>query len=139
MATPRSNSACTLGSQEVGKLTLPSFWSSWAATRLVSAAVIRPAAESVRATVETGAILNARNMEILPVRTFNVAAHGLADFEATAPTMKTTINCSANFRACRRHQAAIFAERRIRYVAVFGQLSVKAICLTMRQRNIGAT
>src|SRR5215470_19976662 len=30
MATPRSNSACTLGSQEVGKLTLPSL-SSWSA------------------------------------------------------------------------------------------------------------
>src|SRR5215471_5043899 len=48
MATPRSNSACTLGSQEVGKLTLPSFWSSWAATPPASAAVIRPAANNVR-------------------------------------------------------------------------------------------
>ena len=29
IATPRSNSACTLGSQEVGKLSLPSFSSCW--------------------------------------------------------------------------------------------------------------
>src|SRR5215468_8455024 len=48
MATPRSNSACTLGSQEVGKLTLPSFWSSWVAAPPASAAVIRPAANNVR-------------------------------------------------------------------------------------------
>jgi hypothetical protein len=38
--------------------------------------------------------------------------------------------------ACRRHQAAIFSDRRIRYVAVFGQLSVKATCSTVRQRTM---
>src|SRR5438552_3509549 len=40
MATPRSNSACTLGSQEVGKLSLPSFSSCWPNALQVSAAVI---------------------------------------------------------------------------------------------------
>src|SRR5437763_16932691 len=39
IATPRSNSACTLGSQEVGKLSLPSFSSCPKALQL-SAAVI---------------------------------------------------------------------------------------------------
>src|SRR5437763_1670800 len=37
MATPRSNAACTAGSQEVAKLTLPSFSSCWAKTLQVSA------------------------------------------------------------------------------------------------------
>src|SRR5215475_4417598 len=41
MATPRSNSACTLGSQEVGKLTLPSFSSCWLQVLLVSVAAMR--------------------------------------------------------------------------------------------------
>ena len=40
IATPRSNSACTLGSQEVGKLTLPSFSSCWPKALQFSAAVI---------------------------------------------------------------------------------------------------
>src|SRR5712691_10492915 len=48
MATPRSNSACTLGSHEVGKLTLPSLSSCWATAPLASAAVIRPAANKIR-------------------------------------------------------------------------------------------
>src|SRR5882757_4548371 len=48
MATPRSNSACTLGAQEVGKTTLPSFSSCWPIAPVASAAVIRPAANKVR-------------------------------------------------------------------------------------------
>src|ERR1700693_3702153 len=48
IATPRSNSACTLGSQEVGKTTLPSFSSCWPIAPLASAAVIRPAANKIR-------------------------------------------------------------------------------------------
>src|SRR5262245_35816245 len=40
IATPRSNSACTLGSQEVGKLSLPSFSSCWPNALQLSAAVI---------------------------------------------------------------------------------------------------
>src|SRR5882757_7457433 len=48
MATPRSNSTCTLGSQEMGKSTLPSFSSCWPIAPLASAAVIRPAANKVR-------------------------------------------------------------------------------------------
>src|SRR5262249_44768691 len=40
MATPRSNSACTLGSQEVGKLSLPSFSSCWPKALQLSAAVM---------------------------------------------------------------------------------------------------
>ena len=40
IATPRSNSACTLGSQEVGKLSLPSFSSCWPKALQLSAAVI---------------------------------------------------------------------------------------------------
>src|SRR4051794_23981127 len=48
MATPRSNSACAVGSQEVGKVTLPSFSSCWPIAPLASAAVIRPAANKVR-------------------------------------------------------------------------------------------
>src|SRR5262249_54272506 len=44
MATPRSNSACTLGSQEVGKLTLPSFSSCWLHVLPVNAMVMRLAA-----------------------------------------------------------------------------------------------
>src|SRR4051794_19563522 len=48
MATPRSNSACTLGAQEVGKTTLPNFSSCWPIAPLASAAVIRPAVNSVR-------------------------------------------------------------------------------------------
>src|SRR3954453_11089663 len=48
MATPRSNSACTLGAQEVGKTTLPRFSSCWPIAPLPSAAVIRPAANKVR-------------------------------------------------------------------------------------------
>src|SRR5262245_30538738 len=43
IATPRSNSACTLGSQEVGKESFPSFSSCWAATGPLSMAVTRPA------------------------------------------------------------------------------------------------
>jgi hypothetical protein len=35
----------------------------------------------------------------------------------------------------RGHQAAILVKRRPRNVAVFGQLSVKAICSTARQRT----
>src|SRR4029450_11175864 len=41
MATPRSKSACTLGSQEVGKLTLPSLSSCWLQALPVSSAVTR--------------------------------------------------------------------------------------------------
>src|SRR5260370_31900652 len=48
IATPRANSACTLGSQERGKATLPSFSSCWPIAPLVSAAVIRPAANKIR-------------------------------------------------------------------------------------------
>src|SRR5215203_4408353 len=40
MATPRSNSACTFGSQEVGKLNLPSFSSCWANALPVSKATM---------------------------------------------------------------------------------------------------
>ena len=40
IATPRSNSACTLGSQEVGKLSFPSFSSCWAAAGPLSAAMM---------------------------------------------------------------------------------------------------
>src|SRR5439155_4596658 len=40
IATPRSNSACTFGSQEVGKLSLPSFSSCWPKALPLSAAVI---------------------------------------------------------------------------------------------------
>src|SRR5262245_41823205 len=40
IATPRSNSAWTLGSQEVGKLSLPSFSSCWPRAPQLSAAVI---------------------------------------------------------------------------------------------------
>src|SRR5262249_54988257 len=49
MATPRSNSACTLGSHDVGKLTLPSF-SSWSANAppASAAAEISPAANETR-------------------------------------------------------------------------------------------
>src|SRR5262249_21333690 len=49
MATPRSNSACTFGSQEVGKLSVPSFSSPCCPEApTVSSAVMRPAAHSVR-------------------------------------------------------------------------------------------
>src|SRR5262245_35000177 len=49
IATPRSNSACTFGSQEVGKLSVPSLSSCcWAKAPEASAAVIRAAARSVR-------------------------------------------------------------------------------------------
>jgi hypothetical protein len=41
MATPRSNSVCTLGSQDVGKLTLPSISSCWLRTLVLSTIVIR--------------------------------------------------------------------------------------------------
>src|SRR5262249_20251542 len=44
MATPRSNSICTLESQEVGKLTLPRFSSCWLDALPVSAMVMRLAA-----------------------------------------------------------------------------------------------
>src|SRR5438309_4158039 len=40
IATPRSNSACTLGSQEVGKLSLPSFSSCWPNALQLSATVM---------------------------------------------------------------------------------------------------
>src|SRR5262249_17180080 len=40
IATPRSNSACTLGSQDVGKLSLPSLSSCWPNALQFSAAVI---------------------------------------------------------------------------------------------------
>src|SRR6267142_2750334 len=43
MATPRSNSACTLASQVVGKLTLPSFSSCCENAPKLSAAEVRPA------------------------------------------------------------------------------------------------
>src|SRR5207344_2796411 len=46
IATPRSSSACTLGSQEVGKLSLPSFSSCWPKALQPSAADI--AAASIR-------------------------------------------------------------------------------------------
>src|SRR5215510_3947718 len=41
MATPRSNSVCTLGSHDVGKLTLPSISSCWLRTLVLSTIVIR--------------------------------------------------------------------------------------------------
>src|SRR6516165_992624 len=43
IATPRSNSACTLGSQEEGKLSLPSFSSCWP-NALQPRATVMPAA-----------------------------------------------------------------------------------------------
>src|SRR5215813_6390080 len=43
IATPRSNSACTLGSQEVAKFTLPSLSSCCAIALLASATVVSPA------------------------------------------------------------------------------------------------
>src|SRR5262245_31126782 len=46
MATPRSNSACTLGSQEVGKLSLPSF--SSCCPRALPLSVAVSAATSIR-------------------------------------------------------------------------------------------
>src|SRR5436190_23553245 len=47
MATPRSKSACTLGSQEVGKLNLPSFSSCWPNALQLIATVISPATNSL--------------------------------------------------------------------------------------------
>src|SRR5262245_58839258 len=44
MATPRSNSACILKSQEVGKLTFPSFSSCWLHALPFSAVIMRLAA-----------------------------------------------------------------------------------------------
>ena len=41
MATPRSNSVCTLGSQDVGKLTLPSRSSCWLHALVVITVVMR--------------------------------------------------------------------------------------------------
>jgi hypothetical protein len=46
--------------------------------------------------------------------------------------IRTNVDFQIENRACRRHQAVIFRKRRPRYVAVFWQLSVKAICLNHR-------
>jgi hypothetical protein len=48
IATPRLNSVCTLGLQDVGKVTVPSFWSCWPIASLARAAVIRPVANNMR-------------------------------------------------------------------------------------------
>src|SRR5262249_42515923 len=48
IAMPRSNSACTLGSQDVAKVTLPSLWSCCATAPPARAAVIIPMASKVR-------------------------------------------------------------------------------------------
>jgi hypothetical protein len=56
--------------------------------------------------------------------------------EPPPPAMQTKTNRSAYFRACRRHQAAIFSwEQRLRNVTVFWQLSVRTISLTVRQHT----
>jgi hypothetical protein len=51
--------------------------------------------------------------------------------------MQSKTNCSAYFRACRRHQAAIFhGSGDFGMSPFFGQLSVKAIRLTVRKRTL---
>src|SRR5439155_2133009 len=73
MATPRSNSACTLASQDVGKLTLPSFSSCCENALKLSAAEDRPATN----------IKHLRFIAFLPGQVFS-SCHVLRDTAASS-------------------------------------------------------
>src|SRR5262245_11873193 len=68
IATPRSNSTCTLGSQEVAKFTLPSLSSCWAIALLASATVVSPAVNKSRLSDMLPSLLLVRRLaDLLPM------------------------------------------------------------------------